>query len=515
MSSPLRLIDNLLDRVTMYRLLLYYLIGLILVAVVLSMLNVLHFSTSAIIISTLILVIACQVINKILAYIFAAPTNRESALITALILSLIISPFIGGTPESITFLLAASGLAMASKYILAIREKHIFNPAAIAVALTALGPGQSASWWIGTSIMLPFVILGGLLLVRKIHRGNMVLTFFIAATVAATVYTAIGGGNVLSYLGDMMTTSGIFFLGFVMLTEPLTTPPTTKRQLLYAAFVGLLFPHEVHIGSLYSTPELALIAGNIFAYFISPRIKLFPSFLHKNVLTPDTLEFVFEPDLPLKFQPGQYMEWTLPHKPIDSRGDRRFFTLASSPTEEHIRLGIKFYDESSTYKQALMQLSNNSLIVADQIAGDFVLPKDENKKLAFIAGGIGVTPFRSMIQYLIDTNEQRDVVMLYSARNEADIAYKSVFEHARQQLHLQTTYILTGRPNSTSVDNRYALPGRISGAMIKKQIPDWQDRLFYVSGTQVMVKDVKAQLQQLGLPRRQIKVDYFSGYGGS
>jgi Na+-transporting NADH:ubiquinone oxidoreductase subunit NqrB len=83
----------------------------------------------------------------------------------------------GSVPLHVTFLLAASGLAMASKYILTINKKHLFNPVAIAVALTALGPRQSANWWIGTSVMLPYVLIGGVLLVRKIRRGRMVFLF--------------------------------------------------------------------------------------------------------------------------------------------------------------------------------------------------------------------------------------------------------------------------------------------------------------------------------------------------
>jgi Na+-transporting NADH:ubiquinone oxidoreductase subunit NqrB len=115
----------------------YYLLALILAAVGLSIFGSLHFKPLYIIISTLILVIACWTVNKIFARVFRAPENSESSVITGLILALIITP--NPTGFGITFLLAAAGLAMASKYILTIKKKHIFNPAAIAVVLTALG----------------------------------------------------------------------------------------------------------------------------------------------------------------------------------------------------------------------------------------------------------------------------------------------------------------------------------------------------------------------------------------
>jgi ferredoxin-NADP reductase/Na+-transporting NADH:ubiquinone oxidoreductase subunit NqrB len=503
-------VDKLLDRITMYRLLLYYLIALVIAAMGLSALGNLHFSAVAIGVSTVILVIACWVINKTLAAIFEAPTNVESVYITALILALIIAPMSSYTLINVGFLLAASGLAMASKYILTIGKKHIFNPAAVAVALTALGPRQSASWWIGTTVMLPFVLIGGVLVVRKIRRGRMVLSFFISSLLATVVYTLLAKGNVFSVLDKTLLTSAMFFLGFVMLTEPLTTPPTAKKQTCYAVLAGILFPPQFHILSLYSTPELVLVVSNVFSYIISPKTKLFPTLLHKDRITPDSVDFVFNPNHKFSYTPGQYMEWTLQHAETDNRGSRRYFTLASSPTESNIRIGVKFYQQSSSYKQALLAMMRETPIVAAQVAGDFVLPKDSQQKLVFIAGGIGVTPYRSMIQYLIDTKEPREITMFYSARTADHFAYQEVFEQARQEIGLNTIYAVTGKDASTS--NRYTRPGRINAKMIRAEVPDYQQRLFYISGTQALVAAMQHMLRGMGVPSHQIKVDFFSGY---
>jgi glycine betaine catabolism B len=504
-------VDNLLDRITMYKLLLYYLIALVLIALGFSLAGVLHFSAASLALSTLTLVATCWIVTKIFAAIFEAPTNTDSSHITALILALIIAPFTSHQILNITFLLAAAGLAMASKYILTIRKKHIFNPAAIAVALTALGPRQSASWWVGTTALLPFVLIGGMLLVRKIHRGRMVSTFFISSLAATTIYSLIAGDNVLTALHNTLFTSAMFFLGFVMLTEPLTTPPTAKKQASYAVLTGLLFPPQFHILSLYSTPELALIAGNVFSYIISPKTKLLPVLHQKVRVTPDSIDFIFRPDYRyFAYLPGQYMEWTLPHNGTDSRGSRRYFTLASSPTEPDVRIGVKFYERSSSYKKALLEADHQTRIVASQISGDFVLPKDPKEKLVFIAGGIGVTPYRSMIKYLFDTKQPRPITMLYSARTAADFAYKDVFEPARQELGINTIYIMTGK--DAGPGDRYSRPGRINADMIQQEVPDYMEYTFYISGTQAMVSAMKAVLSDLGVPRHRVKVDYFSGY---
>src|SRR5665213_1802108 len=251
----LRSIDKLIDSITMYRLLLYYLIALLAIAIGLSAFGDLHYKPLYIAISATILLAACWIINKVFSYIFDAPINPESSLITALILALIITP--NPTGLGILFLLAVSGLAMASKYLLTIRQKHIFNPAAIAITLTALGPRQTASWWVGTAVMLPFVIIGGIFITRKIHRERMIITFFAATTASTIFYAIISKASVVTSLKDMVLSSAIFFLGFVMLTEPSTSPPTVRKQTWYAAIVGLLLPPQAHIFSYYTTPEIA------------------------------------------------------------------------------------------------------------------------------------------------------------------------------------------------------------------------------------------------------------------
>ena len=504
----LRKLDRLIDGITMYRLMLYYLIAILVAAIVLSAFGDLHYKPLYIAISALILVAACWIINKVLSYIFDAPVNPESSLITALILALIITPT--PTGYNILFLLAASGLAMASKYLLTIRDKHLFNPAAIAVVLTALGPRQTASWWVGTATLLPFVLIGGLLITRKIRRERMIITFFAATTASTILYSIISKVSVMSGLHNMILISPLFFLGFVMLSEPLTSPPTVKKQAWYGAIVGFLLPPQVHLFSLYTTPELALIVGNIFSYIVSPKTKLFPILKQKLKIATNSADFVFNPGQKFAYQPGQYLEWTLQHDKTDSRGSRRYFTLASSPTEPDLRIGIKFYDKSSSFKEALLDADEDTLIVASQLAGDFVMPKDPTKKLVFIAGGIGVTPYRSMVKYLLDTGETRIITLLYSARTSDDFAYRDVFAQARKEFGLNAIYVATDEQvTSSNADTR---AGIIDTQLIKNEIPDYQERIFYISGPQAMVTAMKDQLSNLGIPAHQIKVDYFPGY---
>src|SRR5260221_493162 len=122
-------IDYFLNRITMYRLVLYVLIGLLVIAAAYSSVGIISFPPITLIFTTLFLVVVCWITNRVFSYVFKAPTNVESAYVTALILSLIITP--AQSAHGYIFLSWVGILAMASKYILAINNKHIFNPVAI------------------------------------------------------------------------------------------------------------------------------------------------------------------------------------------------------------------------------------------------------------------------------------------------------------------------------------------------------------------------------------------------
>jgi ferredoxin-NADP reductase len=501
------LVDNFLNRITMYRLVLYYLLALLWAAAFFGLFGWLPYSPANLAFSTLVILGVCWVVNTAFAKAFGAATNVESVYITGLILALIITPVASTDYAGIGFLIFASAWAMGSKYLFAIGKKHIFNPAALGVALSAFLINQSATWWVaGNLMLLPIVFLGGLLIVRKIHRFDLVWSFIVVA-LATTVLTA-GSGDYITPISQTFLHSPIFFLGFVMLTEPLTMPPTWWLRVLYGSIVGFLFAPNIHIGSFYLTPEIALLAGNLFAYVVSPKGRFMLTLIKKNTLATGVCEFVFAPDRPFSFRPGQYLEWTLGHRFADNRGNRRYFTIASSPTENTVRLGVKFYEPESTFKRALGSMKVNDTISASQLAGDFVLPKDPKKKLVFIAGGIGVTPFRSMAQYLIDTKDMRSVVMFYSNKTAAEVAYKEVFDRAAREVGFKTIYALSNEP--AQVQGMYN--GQIDGTLIAREVPDYKERTFYISGPHGMVDAFKHTLRDMGVPRWRIRSDYFPGF---
>lgn len=477
---------------------LYFLLLLVVVAAGMSFLGILPYKGVDILIQALFLVTVCKVVNNILAAIFKAKTNPESPLITGFILSLIIGP----TPLLSGFipLTAVAVLAMASKYMIAWRARHIFNPAAFGVLAVALLLNQGASWWIGSLQTFPFVLLGGLLVLKKIRRWEMVGAFLLLeiATLAALARDDVFGS---------LLRSPILFFALVMLVEPLTSPTTKKMQILYGLLVAVFtFIISKLFSEVYYGLELSLLLGNIFSYIVSRSFRQVMVLKEKKQLTKDVIAFLFEPTRNFQFRAGQFLEWTLSHSNPDSRGVRRFFTISSSPTEDFVMLTSKFYEKPSTYKQALQKLEPGDEIVISGLGGEFTLPEDPStpfgrsgqvKKLAFIAGGIGVTPFRSMVKWMLDNNEKRDVMILYSNKTEGDIEFRDIFDKA-EKVGVSTIYVNTDKD------------GYIDAQMLRKQIPDYKERTFYVSGPEPMVEAFEGMLKGMGVAG--IKRDYFPGY---
>lgn len=506
----MKIIDKFLNSLTMYKLTLYYLFALIGLASVLSFLKILPYNGIDILLSTIIAIAACYTANLVFSNIFKAVTNVESVFITALIIVLIFP--IKFPLYSVAFV-ALSLLATGSKYLLTVEKRHLFNPAAIAVLMLALfSPERAATWWIGTPVMFIPVLIGGLLLTRKIRRERMVITFFTAFLVISSVAALLHTGtysSVILTLQKGLFSSALLFFAFIMLTEPLTSPSTKKMQNIYAVITAFLYATPLlRLPAFVFTPEMALVAGNIFSYVVNPKYRLILPLLEKIKLSPDTYVFVFQKVPRFSFVPGQYMEWTLPHKNPDSRGNRRYFSIASS-MNENLMMAVKFHEPPSSYKKELLKLNPGDEIIATSLAGDFVIPKDTTKKLVFIAGGVGVAPFRSILEDIIEKKRNVDIVVFFANRKQEDIYFHKTFERA-SEFGVKTIFVLTDKETAPQDWSGYV--GHINSDEIRKEIPDFDEREFFISGPALMVQNFQDMLLSLGIKHNNIKTDFFPGY---
>lgn len=210
--------------------------------------------------------------------------------------------------------------------------------------------------------------------------------------------------------------------------------------------------------------------------------------------THDTERFYFEPSVRFEYTSGQFLRWTLEINNPDDREIDRFFTIASSPTEELIMLCTKFNTErSSTFKLGLKNMTVGQTIDVKGPMGSFVLPDDTNQSVLFVAGGIGVTPYRSMLKYMYDSNEFRPIKMLYGARSEQDFAFRKELDKWAPKIGADISY-------STQQLTAERVYNVANGSII------------YLSGPQPMAEGLKRELLELGVDLGRIKTDFFPGY---
>ena len=492
-------LDAQLDRLTTYRLALYLLYIYLAVAGLLGFAGKIGFSGLDILGSALWLVAVCRAANWSISKFLRVPHNHESDLISALILSLILTP--ASDVHGYLILAGAGFAAMASKYVLTLYKRHVFNPAALGAFISGEIFHQYASWWVGTRFLAPLLVVGGLLILRKMKRFQLVAVFIFVYLAYIIVHSKSGVTSHM--LWSSIASTPVLFFATVMLTEPLTSPTAFNKGVIYAAAVGILYS----VTSLQFSPEKALLAGNVLTFAMTPSRSLLYSFVGRSKEADGIYNFIFSASHKIKFKAGQYMEWTLPGVAADSRGNRRYLTIASSPTESDVMFTVKIPPESSSFKSRLLEMKPGDQILASQLAGDFTLPKNGGEKLAFIAGGVGITPFRSMLKYFIDNSQPLDIHLFYSVNSPNEVAYRQLLGGAQSQ-GLKNHIVVS---KDVPVDWK-GLTGYIDGKMISEQMPDYKQRYFYVSGPQGFVAAVHQALLKLDVEHSKIKTDFFPGY---
>jgi ferredoxin-NADP reductase len=507
-------IDSFLNRFTMYRFLVYYLSALLGLGFILSVFHAMPVQPDAVLSTTGIYLIVTSLTNWIFAKALKVEVNFESTVITALILALISGPVsVLADPGKAAVLALAGIVAIASKYLVAINKQHVFNPAAFGVFVSGALFGLYSTWWIGNVAMLPLVVVGGLLLIRKISRFRLVGVFFgfyVLFLIAMSIGQGLGAAGALKNIVYVTLHTEIIFFAAVMLIEPITAPKRFSMQVIFAALVAFFLQPQLTLFGQNFTPEEALLLGNLFSYAVSPSFKLALRLKERREIGNGILAFAFEYPQGFSHRLGQYMEWTLPLGELDERGNRRYFSIASSPTESELLIAARFYPKSSRYKQVMAAMEAGDQIVAAELSGDFVLPRDPKVPLVFIAGGIGITPFRSMLKYLTDSGEKRDIVLIYSSSRADQIVFRDVFAEAGRAIGLKTVYTLTDQSHLPA--DWDGEKGYIDEAMIRRSVPDFDKRTYFISGSPEMVETVKKSLRAAGVRRWKIRSDYFPGY---
>jgi glycine betaine catabolism B len=224
----------------------------------------------------------------------------------------------------------------------------------------------------------------------------------------------------------------------------------------------------------------------------------------------------------LDYKAGQYAAMDLETKE-DEAGAVRSFTIASSPTEEEFIL-ISTRIRDTQFKKKLANLEIGTPIKITAPVGSFVLPEDDNSKcVVFLSGGIGVTPFRSMVKYATDNRLPIRIIMFDSNRNEENILYRKDFDQCvRANNNLKIIYTITGKGQEESSSMIAAAGGNwkgeigfINNEMLTKNMTsdELENSIFYICGPPGMLKAMQKLLQDdLRISDERIKIEEFTGY---
>lgn len=192
------------------------------------------------------------------------------------------------------------------------------------------------------------------------------------------------------------------------------------------------------------------------------------------------------------FYPGQYLDIALPVK--DKLGNTRSFTISSSPTERFLMITTKI--GATPYKKFMENIKAGDTITSSHPAGTFTL--DESTPAVFLAGGIGITPFRSMIRYALDKKLSTPITLIYS-----DSGSHFIF---KEELDLWQDKL----PNLRIIFNQTSVNGRLNKTKLGTAVQ--RNVIFYLAGSDSFVNNMKGELLQLGVDKINIRTDRFDGY---
>jgi len=216
-------------------------------------------------------------------------------------------------------------------------------------------------------------------------------------------------------------------------------------------------------------------------------------FERREELAPGIWHYLFRPERPVDFVPGQYADLRLPGVQNDPRGSSRVFSFTSLPNEPLVSFVLKHFSLQTPYKQRLQALKPGDAAQLGDAMGDLVLPKSSDTPLVFVAGGIGIASFISMLEHLLDVHEERPIFLFYSLRAQ------------REQIFKEITNAYPLALISLAIS-----PNRITAQEIVDSTPP--DALIYLSGSQRFVEGLRSDLNVLGVEHERTAFDYFDGY---
>lgn len=224
-------------------------------------------------------------------------------------------------------------------------------------------------------------------------------------------------------------------------------------------------------------------------------------------VAPDTKVFVFERPEHFQFKAGQYAGFTLINPTEnDANGHTRRFSLLNAPEENYLAFATRMH--ATAYKRVLDQLPVGATIKLAGPAGNFVLHHEPAIPAVFIAGGIGITPFYSMIAHAYAQQSPQSLHLFYGNTTLENTAFLTDLRHfAAENPHFHLIPTLEQAPADWQEER-----GRITPDMLMRHLTDIHQPIYYICGSPAMVKGVQAMLEAMGIAADKIRAEDFPGY---
>lgn len=227
----------------------------------------------------------------------------------------------------------------------------------------------------------------------------------------------------------------------------------------------------------------------------------------KKEVATGTLQVVFEVSEPFSFKAGQYCFITLINPPYqDERGNKRHFSIVNSPNQKGI---ITFTTRlrDTGFKKSLKELPIGTEVELGPIAGAFTLPEDTSTPLVFIAGGIGITPFMSMLRYVKEEKLPLKIMLIYSNRDQSSTAFLQEIQELSGALPKFSLILTMTEDNQWRGEKR-----QVDAQFIKDYFPNVNAQKYMIVGPPPMTEAVEKALNEAGVIPENIKKENFTGY---
>jgi ferredoxin-NADP reductase len=223
-----------------------------------------------------------------------------------------------------------------------------------------------------------------------------------------------------------------------------------------------------------------------------------------------TMAFRFEKPPGFDFKPGQSVDVTLLNPPeTDSEGNVRTFSIASAPFEDQLRFATRMRD--TAFKRSLKKMPLGTVVNMDSAMGSFTLHKNSAKPAVFLAGGIGITPFSSILRQADHDRAPQKLYLFYSNRRPKDAPFIGVLQNL-EKTNPHFRFIVTMTEMQRSKKTWNGETGRINKEMLSKYLDDLRGPIYYIAGPPAMVSGLRKMLVECGVDEDDIRTDEFAGY---